>query len=141
MLISPLSTGGRGPSKESVRLKRVICRFLVTGLLSGGAVFVAASPSSALPRNACMDQAHYNQQVQWYADWAFNYFSSLMAWQNAAHYINPLSGQETWAADVSGNILKVYTYADYVGRVDKAQYDSDAAYAHLTDFLESTTVC
>ena len=141
MLISPPTPGGGDPSKESVKLKRLIGKFLVAVLLSGGAMLVAAGPSSALPRDSCMDEAHYVQQVQWYTDSAFNYFSSLMGWQNADHYINPLSGQQIWAADVSGTILNVYTYADYVGRVDKAQYDSDTAYARLADFVDTTTVC
>jgi hypothetical protein len=128
-------------SKESVELKRLIGKFLVAGLLAGGALFAAASPSSALPRVPCMDQAHYNQQVQWYENSTFNYLSQLMAWQSADHYINPLSGQETWAAHLSGNIVKVYTYGDYVGRLDTAQYDLDFVLARMTDFVDTTTVC
>src|SRR5436190_258608 len=103
-------------------MKRMIGQLVVAGLLSGGAMFAAASPSSALPDNRCMDEQHYVQQVQWYEDWTFSYFVSLEAWQNADHFVNPLSGQETWAADVSGNIVMVNTYTDYVGRVNGAQY-------------------
>jgi hypothetical protein len=122
-------------------VKRQIGRFLVVGLLSGGAMSVAASPSSAARDNRCMDEANYNSQVQWYEDqWDASY-DSLEAWANAVHYVNPLSGEESWEASYSGGthtVLSGWDYQQQLGYWSNQVGHWDDA---LSGFLDTWSVC
>jgi hypothetical protein len=122
-------------------VKSLIGKFLVAGLLSGSALFAAASPSSALPRDPCMDQTNYDLQYQYYEDTAFHYYDVWDAWQNADHYVNPLSGQEVWSADEFGFIVSVYRYQDYTLMLSGAQNRYNTAYANWANFVDRTTIC
>jgi hypothetical protein len=124
-------------------LKRLMGKFLVLGLLSGGAVFAAASPSSAARDNPCMDQANFDSQYQWLQDTAYDFLYIQAAWENAYYFSNPLTGYQTWYADPSGtgNLWEVHTLADYLATVSKARYRADNAQNNIAIFLDFASVC
>jgi|tagenome__1003787_1003787.scaffolds.fasta_scaffold20922053_1 ABC-type transporter lipoprotein component MlaA len=88
-----------------------------------------------------MDQAHYQQQVQWYEDEAFAWYDQFEAWQNVTHLINPFTGQETWRAETSTLVTDVYSYAAYLSQKAWSQGHWYAAVTNLNDFEDRTTVC
>jgi hypothetical protein len=94
-------------------VKRLIGRFLVVGLLSGGAMFVVASPSSAARDNPCMDQANYNSEVQWYQDMWTASFDNWVSWVGADYQVDPQTGQETWEASYLGGTYTVDSLSAY----------------------------
>jgi len=75
-------------------LKRVIGRLVVVGLLSTGVALVEASPSSALPRNGCLDEAHWWAQVSQLSQAAEHAYEDYTLWQNANIY--DYNGQQRW---------------------------------------------
>jgi len=122
-------------------LKRLIGKFLVVGLLSGGAMVVAASPSSAAIDNRCMDEANYNSQVQWYQDqWTASY-DVLEAWANAYHYVNPLSGEEVWEASYLGGTHTAYSQSDVNLNMNSASTSMGQWDTALSGFLDTWSVC
>src|SRR6476660_5735312 len=61
-------------------MKRLIGTFMVSGLLASGAALAAASPSSAMPDNHCLDQQHYDQAFSNTVDQATTAFNDYEAW-------------------------------------------------------------
>jgi hypothetical protein len=124
-------------------LKRLMGRFLVLGLLSGRAIFAAAAPSAAVRNDPCLNQANYDAQYQWLEDTAYDFLYIQAAWENAYYFINPLTGYETWYADLAGtgNYWEVHTLNDYQYQVNRAAYRADNAQNNIAIFLDSVSVC
>jgi len=126
------------PTLRSVKsMKSTIGKLLAVLLLASGLGLLAASPSSALPRDICMEEAEYLHADSWYQAQTINYFDVMMGWVNADHYTNPLSGQETWTA----NGVYVYSLADYDHKLSSSQYDYGHSYAQMLNFENNTNVC
>lgn len=106
-------------------VKRLIGKLVVAGLLASGAGVATAGPSSAVPRDVCMDEANYMQQESLFQTAEDDAFDVYTAWQNAEHYTNPVSGEETWAADLPTGTVYVHTLGSYNYNL----WDSVDAYA------------
>jgi hypothetical protein len=122
-------------------LKRMIGRFVVAAVLSGGAMVAVASPSSAVRDNPCMDAANYNSQVQWYQDQWSASFDVLEAWENADHYVNPVTGQEVWEATYLGGTHTAYSQSDVNQNINVAATSMGQWDTALSGFLDVWSVC
>jgi hypothetical protein len=120
-------------------VRRIIGKLVVAALLSGGAVASTASPSSALPRDTCMDEVQYFQALSWYQNMEFHALDVATAWGAAVHEVNPVSG-ESWTANLPGGYQTVFTQADYNSRFNSA-YASYLNAAYATVAFEATPFC
>lgn len=125
-------------------MKRLIGTFLVAGLISGGGIFVTASPSSAMQRNPCMDEQNYTAQRQWLEGVAYDFLFALAAWENADHYVDPITGHEYWGADAFPNTHGwewVDSLADYNFKVSQSRFRSEQAQYNLAIFDNTESIC
>jgi hypothetical protein len=95
---------------------------MTAAALAGGTVAGVASPSSAMPRDVCMDEAHYLQQLSWYEVMELRAFDTFAAWGAAVHETNPVSG-ESWTANLATGYQTVFTQADYSNRMSTANHN------------------
>lgn len=105
-------------------MKRLIGKVVVAGLVASGAVVALGGPSSALPDDPCLDEANYLRQESLFTTAEANALDTYLAWQSADYYVNPLSGEEMWAADTPGGTVEVHSLASYNTHL----VDSDIAY-------------
>lgn len=75
-------------------VKQRIASVLVAGLLSTGVAVADASPSSALPRNGCLDEAHWWAQVSQLSQAAEYAYADYTLWEDANVY--DYYGQQRW---------------------------------------------
>jgi hypothetical protein len=122
-------------------LKRLIGKSVVAVLLSGGAMVVAASPSSAARDNKCIDAQHYAQAVQNMTDSYVDAAAVLADWQNAYYYKDPLTGFEVWQANVWGVTHQVYFLSDYNAQVGAAQLTANQMQGQLEYFVDNFNIC
>jgi hypothetical protein len=122
-------------------MKRTIGMVVGGSVMAAGATVLSATASSALPRDPCMDATNYWEQASWYETQTDNYFDQMLAWQNADHYLNPLSGQETWTAYGSSGTTSVFNLTDYNHKLGSSQSDYSTMYAAMVDFETNTAVC
>jgi hypothetical protein len=123
-------------------VKRLIGQFLVAGLLASGGAVALAGPSSAMPRDVCLDEQHYFQQVDWYEAMLSGEFDVMLSWGAPSYSQNPVSGLETWSTTLpSGTYVEVHMLA----AVRSAQANASAAFDHTyyqySEFLANNAPC
>jgi hypothetical protein len=96
-------------------VNRTIGMCVISALLVSGTTVAIAGPSSAMPRDTCLDEQHYLEQDAWYQGAEFHALDIAMAWGAAAHEVNPVSG-ESWTANLPSGYETVFTQADYSAR-------------------------
>jgi hypothetical protein len=116
-----------------------MAKSLVVGLISGGALVVGASPSSALPRSSCIDQAWYEVQLNTLQNHVWESLDNLYAWQNAI-YRHDLVG-ETWTAFTTVGTGEVHTYNDWRFQQDFWLADYNYTSERLYTFMDTADVC
>jgi hypothetical protein len=119
-------------------LKRLIGKLVVAGLLSGVAIFVAASPSSAARDNPCMDAAHYSQQLDDYTTAALETYQRLNAFENATSLVTPIA--TVYAVDLNGT-TQYYGESAYITELQNAQHVYDQSQYYLDYFVDTTDIC
>jgi 1,4-alpha-glucan branching enzyme len=123
-------------------LKRRFGNFVVAGLLAGGAAVGMASPSSAMPRDPCMDVDNYLTRVGWLTD-SLNYYAEVeAAWENPTRTWDNNAWDWRYKAFLPNNHEQVVIGADaYNSRLQSATMDYNVASNRLVDFTASTVVC
>ena len=111
----------------------------VASLVAGATIF-AAGPSSALPRDVCMDQLHYWQKVSWYEARASDASAVLDAWQGAAMGADS-SGATSWSVNLPTGTIVVTSIYDYYLGEQKAELSLQAVHNAELTFIGDTTVC
>ena len=122
-------------------MKRLIGEFVLAGLLSGASVVAVAGPSLAVRDDPCMDMANSMRQEVLFTDAESAAVDYYMAWQNADHYVNPVSGEETWAAATNSGTIYVHTLGSYNWHlVDSADAYIEELAAHYS-FELNVDIC
>lgn len=119
---------------------RVISRFVAVALLSAGAALVSASSASALPRNSCLDQAHWDATYSTNLNNVFRDLDYMYAWQNATYYNDAIHG-EVWVADTPAGWEARSTYQTWQGTLAywNNVYFSDSLV--LEEFMDTAVLC
>ena len=121
-------------------MKRLIGTFMASGLLASGAALAAASPSSAMPDNHCLDQQHYDEAYTAAVDKAFTAFDDYQAWVNPT-VIYQGGDSSVYIAYTSQGTEIAPTYTMYQGYLNDARHASDLASEAVADFPDLYTVC
>jgi hypothetical protein len=121
-------------------VKQIIGKVMAVASLVAGATIVTAGPSSALPRDVCMDQLHYWQKVSWYEDHAADAAEILYAWQDASFTTNA-GGASVWNVNLPTGTVVVTSFFDYAWGTQKAQAGFQTALNAELSFINATTVC
>jgi hypothetical protein len=121
-------------------LRQVIGRCVVVGVVASGIGAAAASPSSAMPRDVCMDEVNYWEQHSWLQQMQIDTFDISVAWGAAVHEVNPVSG-ESWTANLPSGYETVFTQADYIARFATAYNNADHAQYALDAFEANNAPC
>ena len=121
-------------------MRRIIGKVLVTAAIAGTTAAWVAGPSSAMPRDECMDEVHYFQQLSWYETMEAGAFDVFAAWGAAAHEVNPVSG-ESWTANLPSGYQTVFTQADYTARFNTADVNYLRAQSATQAFEASAVLC
>jgi hypothetical protein len=120
-------------------MKRFLATVMTAAAIAGGTVAGVPSPSSAMPRDACLDEAHWQQQMSWYEVMELRAFDTFAAWGAAVHESNPVSG-ESWTANLATGYQTVFTQADYSSRLSTANHNYGNAQLARMEF-EATAPC
>jgi len=125
--------------KEVPTLNRLTGRLLVAGMLSTGVALAGAAPSSALPRDPCMDEIHWWEQMSALTQQAETAWTVMDAWNNATPGDDG-NFHAVWTAHLPGQDVTV-DFSEYQQQTSLAYSAWTVASNRAITFMNNTAMC
>ena len=116
-------------------------RSLILAVLVAGVTVATTGPSSAQPRDVCMDQVHYMQMQSDYESMSDFYWDRLVAWWNPDFYIDANAGVDHYLVALDTGTIDVAGQGAWTAGVDDATANFNRNWASYLNFMENTVMC